>query len=59
MPLVRQLACGNKHAAALLSTGELFMWGLGDDGQLGGGGFGSEAAPTPVKLPHCGEVGAG
>ena len=40
------LACGERHTAALLSTGNVFTWGWNDDGQLGAssGGGGSVSA---------------
>jgi alpha-tubulin suppressor-like RCC1 family protein len=50
------LACGERHTAALLSTGNVFTWGWNDDGQLGassggGGSGGSNAKPTMLTRP--------
>ena len=35
--VVRQIACGARHSAAVTMDGRLFMWGSNDHGQLGDG----------------------
>jgi len=45
---VVQVEAGVHHSAALLDSGEVFVWGDGHSGQIGGGNMFDEA--TPVKL---------
>jgi alpha-tubulin suppressor-like RCC1 family protein len=33
----KQVSCGNAHASAIKTDGTLWIWGRGDDGQLGNG----------------------
>ena len=42
------IECGEKHAAALTSGGELFTWGEGSQGQLGLGDFSKQNVPHRV-----------
>ena len=49
--VVTQLAAGASHALALTSTGAVYAWGSGTDGQLGDGSTGTRSTPTPVDLP--------
>lgn len=48
---VVELACGERHTAALLATGNVFVWGWNDHGQLGSGGKQGTHTPTLVKSP--------
>jgi alpha-tubulin suppressor-like RCC1 family protein len=45
---VVQVAAGEYHSMALTTTGELYAWGTGGDGQLGHGGKESLAVPRVV-----------
>ena len=45
------LACGEKHTAVLLSTGNAFTWGWNDHGQLGSGSGQGTHTPMLVKSP--------
>ncbi|EDV27643.1 uncharacterized protein TRIADDRAFT_21647, partial [Trichoplax adhaerens] len=47
-----KVACGKYHSAALSAKGNLFLWGLGDDGQLGLGNYNLSTEPT---ILHIGE----
>ncbi|EOD13624.1 hypothetical protein EMIHUDRAFT_246792 [Emiliania huxleyi CCMP1516] len=44
-----KVACGAQHASAVTHTGEAFLWGLNDSGQLGLGH--RKPCPQPVSLP--------
>ncbi|KAL5481420.1 hypothetical protein EMCRGX_G021569 [Ephydatia muelleri] len=46
--VVRQVACGNRHSAAITADGELYTWGEGDYGRLGHGTTASVKVPTKV-----------
>ena len=48
---VEALKCGEKHTAALLKTGNVFVWGWNDHGQLGSGGASGTHTPTLVRSP--------
>ena len=48
---VEKLACGERHTAALLKTGNVFVWGWNDHGQLGSGGASGTHTPTLVRSP--------
>jgi len=43
------VAAGDAHSAAVAADGRAFVWGAGDQGQLGSGGTRDE--PTPMPLP--------
>jgi alpha-tubulin suppressor-like RCC1 family protein len=45
---VVQVAAGHEHSMALTTTGELYAWGRGADGQLGHGGKEHLAVPRVV-----------
>ena len=55
---VQQLAAGEKHSAALTSSGSLFTWGSNACGQLGLPAVAEVAAQTqvnsnlPMRLPY-------
>jgi alpha-tubulin suppressor-like RCC1 family protein len=46
-----QVVAGSSHALALTSTGTVYAWGVGIDGQLGDGSTQNRDVPTPVALP--------
>jgi len=48
---VTELACGEKHTAALLGTGNVFVWGWNDHGQLGSGGGQGTHTPSLIRSP--------
>jgi len=48
---VRDIACGSSHSAAIISNGDLFMWGLGDYGRLGHGDNATQLRPKQVLSP--------
>jgi len=55
---IAHVNCGKYHSAAISADGDVYMWGLGDSGQLGLGSR-STKAPTPTKvdaLSGCGIV---
>lgn len=49
-----QIEFGNFHTVAISTDGEVFTWGLGEQGQLGYGGIESRNVPTKVGS-LCGE----
>lgn len=51
--MVRQVACGGSHTAALTDNGQLFIWGRGNEGQLGLGD--ARSRPIPTLLKQLGE----
>lgn len=46
---LRQLVSGGHHTAALTDNGEVYVWGSGQNGEIGNGGFIDMATPTIVK----------
>lgn len=48
---VHKLACGARHAAAITTSGVLFMWGDNSSGQLGIGNMRSTDGPVEVQPP--------
>ncbi|XP_054721916.1 E3 ubiquitin-protein ligase HERC2-like [Uloborus diversus] len=46
---IRDVACGSAHSAAISSCGELFTWGLGDNGRLGHGDLITQTVPKMVE----------
>lgn len=55
LPVFTQVEMGSIHAAALTSTGEVYMWGYNDEGQLGVGNY-ALVAERPQKLDVPGDV---
>ena len=48
---VTQVTAGSSHALALTSTGQVYAWGAGADGQIGDGTTTDRTTPTPVSFP--------
>ena len=49
---VLQAACGGAHTLALCDNGEVYAWGLNEEGQLGlGASFGKKSAEAPATNP--------
>jgi hypothetical protein len=48
---VQALACGERHTAVLLASGNAFVWGWNDHGQLGTGSLAGTHTPQLVKSP--------
>jgi len=46
---IRSVAAGNKHSLAISSSGQLFTWGRGADGQCGHGDQVRRCQPTLVR----------
>ncbi|EDV21026.1 uncharacterized protein TRIADDRAFT_60369 [Trichoplax adhaerens] len=58
--VVRQIAVGYRHSAAITSEGLLYTWGDGDYGRLGHGDNHSRSIPTLVKdITGVGSVSCG
>ncbi|XP_078247018.1 putative E3 ubiquitin-protein ligase HERC4 isoform X6 [Pogona vitticeps] len=57
--IVTQIACGRQHTSAFVpSTGRIYSFGLGGNGQLGMGSTSNRKSPFPVKgnwLPYNGQ----
>jgi alpha-tubulin suppressor-like RCC1 family protein len=45
------ISAGNAYATALLTSGEIWDWGVGGSGQLGNGSFHNSALPVRAELP--------
>lgn len=45
----QEISCGSSHSAAVLVTGELFTWGLGEYGRLGHGDNQTQLKPKQVR----------
>ncbi|XP_016850770.1 probable E3 ubiquitin-protein ligase HERC4 isoform X3 [Anolis carolinensis] len=58
--IVTQIACGRQHTSAFVpSTGRIYSFGLGGNGQLGMGSTSNRKSPFPVKgnfLPFNGQI---
>ncbi|GFH09923.1 HECT domain-containing protein [Haematococcus lacustris] len=46
-----QVAAGLRHSLALAACNKVFVWGAGDQGQLGQGQGRTQAQPSPLALP--------
>ncbi|MBU1069249.1 hypothetical protein KJ975_06730 [Myxococcota bacterium] len=49
---VTNLAVGDRHSCAVLSTGAAYCWGDGDGGQLGAGNYAESSVPVLVGGSH-------
>lgn len=43
-----QVVCGGSHTAAISTSGDLFVWGRGDHGEIGNGAFENQNFPQKV-----------
>lgn len=51
MDNVKHIALGTMHSAAITDSGELYLWGSNENGQLGNGEIGSKKYSTqPIKI---------
>lgn len=48
---IAQVVCGERHTAAVLATGNVFVWGWNDKGQLGTTSKQGTHTPTMLKEP--------
>jgi len=55
-PSLLDISAGEFHALGVSTTGEVFAWGLGSDGQIGVGGK-NVHNPAPVKVGGLKELG--
>ncbi|KAF8820615.1 regulator of chromosome condensation (RCC1) repeat-containing protein, partial [Cardiosporidium cionae] len=46
---IQTIACNGHHSAALSSSGDIYTWGMGRDGQLGHGDLTDRVSPKLVK----------
>lgn len=51
--VVKYVAAGSRHSAAVTENGELYTWGEGEHGRLGHGDSGSLKVPTLVRSIGC------
>eukprot|EP00817_Percolomonadidae_sp_ATCC50343_P000179 CAMPEP_0117418304 /NCGR_PEP_ID=MMETSP0758-20121206/111_1 /TAXON_ID=63605 /ORGANISM="Percolomonas cosmopolitus, Strain AE-1 (ATCC 50343)" /LENGTH=1041 /DNA_ID=CAMNT_0005198725 /DNA_START=476 /DNA_END=3602 /DNA_ORIENTATION=- len=49
--IIVSIACGAHHSAALTRTGELYLWGMGVEGQLGNGSTTISYEPIQLQYP--------
>lgn len=47
--VLRQVSCGGAHTAALTDDGQLYVWGRGNEGQLGLGDYRPRTVPALLK----------
>jgi len=47
--VLRQISCGGAHTAALTDDGQLYIWGRGNEGQLGLGDYRPRTVPALLK----------
>lgn len=45
------ISAGHDHTLAISTKGKVYAWGVGANGQLGGGDYQARSVPTPVTLP--------
>jgi len=53
------IAAGRQFSAAITDAGELFTWGVNEDGQLGSGDGKNHSTPRKVKIPPVQTVSCG
>jgi alpha-tubulin suppressor-like RCC1 family protein len=56
--VITAIAADGFGAYALTSTGKVYAWGYGGDGELGNGTYGTSLVPVAVKLPSGTKVTA-
>ena len=54
---IADVGCGERHTAALLTSGNAFVWGWNESGQLGSGG--SAGSHTPAMVSSTADIRLG
>jgi alpha-tubulin suppressor-like RCC1 family protein len=47
---IDKISCGHYHAGFITNTGQVYTWGIGDDGRLGHGNSLTVKSPKPIVL---------
>ena len=56
--VIKKIAAGGRHSAAITKCGKLLTWGWGEEGQLGHGTEKNSFLPRPCRLPRIkGKIG--
>ena len=56
--VIKKIAAGGRHSAAITKCGKLLTWGWGEEGQLGHGTEKNSFLPRPCRIPRVkGKIG--